>query len=247
VIGNCGLRQRKAGRRLRILPCGCGWRCGGECLGAGGDASNRPGWVSPVWAFLEKLLFWAYFWIPRFRSSTLWASGEISSSSKEACCRETPEAVNPLMVLLLLVGFIERLGLSSPSPCPDPSRTSPPLQLRDGEREATQFQRRFPPFSLQSGGRFGTGEDGERGFRWLLYIVLPSLGSLGSDGVLLVEVMTPLGNKLRRPLLHLAGEYSGASEGLLRHKLAGSRGIRSWGVALLRLARPLGTFGGQGV
>ena len=37
-----------------------------------------------------------------------------------------------------------------------------------------------------------------------------------------MEATTPLRNKLRQHLLHLAGECSGASEGLLSRKLAGS-------------------------
>jgi hypothetical protein len=88
-----------------------------------------------------------------------------------------------------------------------------------------------------------------------LYIVLPSLGSLGSDGMRLVEAMTSLGNKLRRPLLHLAGECSGANEGLLRHKLAGSRDLLAApdlvgssspsGLALATLAFPMGFLGGM--
>jgi len=98
----------------------------------------------------------------------------------------------------------------------------PLLQLRGGEQRATAFRRRFPPFSYRSGGRIGTGEDGERGLRWPLCIALPNKVSLGLRSVRSVETMLQLWNKLLQLLLRLTGAISGTSEGLLRYDLAGS-------------------------
>jgi hypothetical protein len=48
----------------------------------------------------------------------------------------------------------------------------PVLQLRGGEKRVKLFRCRTPPFPIPSGCRFGSGGHGERGGRWLVYIVL---------------------------------------------------------------------------
>ena len=112
----------------------------------------------------------------------------------------------------------------------------PLLQLRGGEQQATAFRRRFPPFSFCSGGRIGIREDGERGLRWPLCIVLPNKVSLGLRSVCSVEAMLQLRNKLLQLLLRLTGAIFGTSEGLLRYDLAGS-GVPD-GLDLVRVLRP---------
>ena len=112
----------------------------------------------------------------------------------------------------------------------------PLLQLHGGEQQATAFRRRFPPFSFRSGGRIGIREDGERGLRWPLCIVLPNKVSLGLRSVCSAEVMLQLRNKLLQLLLRLTGAIFGTSEGLLRYDLAGS-GVPD-GLDLVRVLRP---------
>jgi hypothetical protein len=98
-----------------------------------------------------------------------------------------------------------------------PSRSSSffsslPLQLRGGDREAICGRRRFLPFPVRSGGRIGAGEDGEGGLRLPLYIYLLSIGSLSPGSPRGAEAGMQWWNKVRRPLLRLAGGSCGTSD-----------------------------------
>jgi hypothetical protein len=64
--------------------------------------------------------------------------------------------------------------------------TNVTLLVPSDDQEAN-IVRRFLPFPFHSGGRIGTGEDGERGLRWPLYIYPSSIGSLDPSGAAVVE------------------------------------------------------------
>jgi len=93
--------------------------------------------------------------------------------------------------------------------------------VRRGEKQATSFRRRFPPFPLQSGGRFGAGEDGERGLR-LPWYILSTKGSLVPiGGGRRAEATLLLWNKCLQLFLCLAGEFFDASGELQWYVLDG--------------------------
>jgi hypothetical protein len=67
----------------------------------------------------------------------------------------------------------------------------------------------FDPVAFLALEVWGTGE-----LVGLVYIV-SNIGSFGLGGVRMVEAAPPLGNKLRRPSIHLAGLCFGSGDGLI--------------------------------
>ncbi|XP_025792083.1 uncharacterized protein LOC112873309 [Panicum hallii] len=88
-----------------------------------------------------------------------------------------------------------------------------PPTVESRRRKAIGVRRRFLLFPIHSGGWIGAGEDGERGLRWPLYILLLSLSSLGLGSVPRVEATLRRRSNFLQ-LLRLVGTCSSASEGI---------------------------------